>query len=94
MAQHATERRRAKVSVTVDPDLLRAVDEFVQHHSGSDRSKVFDEALALWYAQRQTAAMEEQFAAPRSAEELQELAAWRRIQSAAAGRVFHQHRGR
>jgi len=93
MAQRAAERRRVKVSVTVEPDLLRAVDAFVQAHEGSDRSKVFDEALYLWYARQQQEAMEAQFAAVPSTEEREERAAWRRIQAAAAERIFRRKGG-
>ena len=80
--------RRLKVSVTVDPRLLKVVDHFVAQHSGSDRSKIFDEALYLWYSRQQDRAMETQFLAPQSDAEREELAAWRQIQSAAAKRIF------
>ncbi len=82
------ERRRAKVSVTVDPDLLEAVDTFVERHPDLDRSKVFDEALYLWYARRQAEAMEAQFAAAESPTEEEDRAAWRHVRAAAARRVF------
>jgi hypothetical protein len=41
----ATGRTRAKISVTVDPVLLKAVDAYVAEHVGQDRSKVVDVAL-------------------------------------------------
>lgn len=88
MGQRAAERRRVKVSVTVEPELLRAVDAFVDQHEGLDRSKVFDEALYLWYAQQQEAAIAAQHTAPQSLKEQEERAAWRRIQAAAAERIF------
>ena len=75
---------RIKVSVTVDPDVLHEVDSYVGDHDGLDRSKVVDEALALWLARRQDAAMEEQFAeegAPPG-----EVESWRSIRRAAAAR--------
>lgn len=78
---------RTKISATVGPDLLDAVDAYVADHAELDRSKVIDEALRLWYAQRQAAAMEEQFTARRSVEEDQERDAWRAIQRAAADRL-------
>lgn len=90
MAVRATERHRAKISVTVDPTLLKAVDAFVAQHEGWDRSKVIDEALYLWYAREQERAMEEQYAAPRSSEEREERAAWREIQYAAGERIFQR----
>ena len=90
MAQRVVARRRVKVSVTVEPDLLRAVDAFVEAHAGVDRSRVFDEALYLWYARQQEEAMEAQFAAVPSPEEREERVAWRRIQAAAAERIFRR----
>lgn len=87
MSRPVAERRRAKLSVTVDPELLGAVDAFVAAHPGLDRSKVMDEALALWYAREQERAMEEQFGAPDVATRA-EHEAWQRIQRAAARRVF------
>ena len=78
--------RRVKVSATLDATLLSAVDAFVGRHPGLDRSKVLDAALRLWYAQQQERAMEAQYLEPQSEEEQAELAAWRRIASAAAER--------
>lgn len=75
---------RVKVSVSVDPVLLKAVDHFVQTHAGIDRSKVIDEALGLWSAARQAEAMAGQFAADEGPED--ELATWRQTRRAAAGR--------
>lgn len=88
MNQRTARRRRVKVSVTLDPDLIHGVDRFVEAHPESDRSKVLDEALWLWYAEQQKRAMEEQFAAERSPEELAEYAAWSRIRDAAAAELF------
>jgi hypothetical protein len=71
-------RRRAKVSITVDPALLNAVDLYVQRHADMDRSKVMESALQNWYRVRQNEAMVEQFSAAEPANE-GERAAWRRI---------------
>ena len=81
-----TQRRR--VSVSVDPVLLNEVDAFVEQHPHIDRSKVFDDALALWYAARQDEAMKAQFRQEPAEHELAEIAAWRDVQAAAAPRVF------
>lgn len=88
MAQRTAMRQRVKISATVDPHLLKAVDDFVAAHDEFDRSKVLDEALRLWYAREQERAMEEQFAGPMSPEEQEERAAWRQIQAAATERIF------
>jgi hypothetical protein len=83
-------RNRAKISVTVDPALLREVDAYVAAHEGLDRSKVIDQALMAWYAEQQDAAMVAQYAAPQSPQERAEREAWRRIQTAAASRIFRR----
>jgi hypothetical protein len=90
MSQRTLERSRVKISATVDPRLLAAVDAFVAEHPGTDRSKVLDAALRLWYAREQERAMEAQYAAPQSPEEQDERAAWRAIRAAAVERTFHQ----
>jgi hypothetical protein len=84
--------RRVKVSVTVDPELLHQVDAFIVTHPTLDRSKIFDEALYLWYARQQQEAMEAQYAQEPTTEEAVEIAAWRRIQVAAANRIFRSDR--
>jgi metal-responsive CopG/Arc/MetJ family transcriptional regulator len=86
MAKAASRRRRAKVSVTVDPALLNAVDRYVQRHADTDRSKVMESALQSWYSARQKEAMIEQF----SESDLQkdEQRDWQRIRRAAAERTL------
>ncbi len=86
MNQRATGRRRTKVSLTVDPRLLKAVDSYIQRHQGMDRSKVMDAALTVWYAAKQEQAMIEQFRSPEPAEVQAERQEWKRIRRAAAGR--------
>ena len=73
---------RAKVSVTVDPVLLNAVDSFVREHDELDRSKVIEQALALWSAAQQETAMAQQFADP--LESPAERQAWRVARRASA----------
>ncbi len=84
----AREGRRVKLSVTLSAELLRAVDAFVKEHAGYNRSKVLDDALCLWYARQQEQAIEAQHRAPQDDREREEHAAWRRIQAAAAERIF------
>ncbi len=76
---------RPKVSVTLDPELLSAVDAFVQSHPGQDRSKVIDQALQHWYARLQEIAMEAQYG-EQSEAELRESTAWRSVRRAAVKR--------
>ena len=80
---------RVKVSVTLDPELLGAVDVFVQSHPGQDRSKVIDQALQQWYSQRQEAEMEAQYS-PSDEGIGPEREAWRVIRRAAASRRLRQ----
>lgn len=85
MTENAGGRRRAKVSITVDPALLSAVDLYVQGRQGLDRSKVMETALQDWYRTRQEAEMIEQFAGPDQVDEI-EMRDWRHIRRAAASR--------
>jgi hypothetical protein len=84
MADRASSRRRAKVSITVDPALLNAVDRYVQRHADTDRIKVIESALQSWYSARQDEAMIEQLSDPEP--ETSEQRDWLRIRRAAAGR--------
>jgi metal-responsive CopG/Arc/MetJ family transcriptional regulator len=76
---------RVKVSVTLDPELLEAVDGFVQGHPGQDRSKVIDQALHQWYGRQQEIAMEAQYAQPEGTI-ASEQTTWRAIRRTAAAR--------
>ncbi len=82
------ERQRAKLSTTVDPELLDAVDRFVAEHAETHRSQVIDEALRLWAARERERAIEAQFAPLCSAQEQEEHAAWKRLRRSAATRLF------
>jgi metal-responsive CopG/Arc/MetJ family transcriptional regulator len=80
--------RRVKVGATLDPELVAAVDRYVEAHGETDRSAVIDDALRLWYARQQDLAMERALLAPRSKRELAEAEDWRRIRHAAAERMI------
>ncbi|HUX86815.1 MAG TPA: ribbon-helix-helix domain-containing protein [Chloroflexota bacterium] len=75
------QRTRPRITVTVDPDMLEAIDTYIQEHAGLDRSQVVDEALRTWYAQILHEALARQHAAPKSAEELAERAVWKHIRA-------------
>jgi metal-responsive CopG/Arc/MetJ family transcriptional regulator len=85
VATSPVNRRRAKVSITVDPALLNAVDRYVQRHANTDRSKVMESALQSWYRVRQDEAMIEQFSVTEPLEAI-EHEAWRQIRRAAVTR--------
>jgi hypothetical protein len=77
--------RRAKVSISLDPALLHAVDRYVRRHADMDRSKVMETALQNWYRVRQDEAMVEQFTGPESVpQNVRED--WREIRRSAARR--------
>jgi len=84
---HPTKRRpkRIKIGATLDASLLHEVDAYVAQHPGLDRSAVIDQALSIWYAAEQRAAMEKQFE-PEEADPDRED--WRSISRAAAARRF------
>lgn len=90
MTGSGANRRRAKVSVTVDPALLDAVDRYVQKQPSMDRSKVMERALLDWYRARQDEAMAEQFTPPEQASA--EYEEWRKIRRAAAERKLRGRR--
>jgi hypothetical protein len=78
-------RRRAKISITLDPALLNAVDLYVQSQPDLDRSKVMEAALQHWYRARQDDAMIDQFSGPEAVDG-SEQQSWRRIRRAAVSR--------
>jgi len=82
--------QRKRISITVNPTLVDQVDTFVAEHPNLDRSKVFDEALALWYAARQEQAMISQFSQEADRAELDEIEAWRGVQREAAASLFQR----
>lgn len=86
MVATATGRTRAKISVTVDPALLKAVDAYVAEHVGQDRSKVVDIALWRWFAEQQEEAIAAQHRAPLDDAARGEMDDWRAIRRAAAAR--------
>ncbi len=80
-----TRRPKPRVTVTVDPDLLSAIDRYIDEHqeTGINRSAVVNEALRLWFREQRRQALVEQYSAPRSEEELAEAADWANIRAAA-----------
>ncbi len=66
MAESVADQRRVKVSATVDPALLHAVDAFVAENPEFNRSRVLEEALRLWQDRQLELALEAQYAGPRS----------------------------
>lgn len=92
MGRVAGERRRAKLSATVDAELLDVVDRFVAEHSATNRSMIIDEALRLWAARERERAMAAQYLGPQTEQESVERAAWREIRRSAAARQLFRPR--
>src|SRR5437764_1093377 len=44
-------RTKSRITITIDPAMLKEIDEYVEEHKETDRSKVVGEALQTWYAQ-------------------------------------------
>jgi len=84
------ESRRAKLSTTIDKELLDAVDHYVAQHGQTDRGKVIDDALRLWTARERERATEAMYLTPKSTEEQEEYAAWRLFRRATAARLFRE----
>ncbi len=84
MPEGTTERYRVKISATLDPTLLQAVDRFVQESPHYSRSRVIEDALHLWWKQQLERQMEAQYAVQSSDVEPDEWADWRHIRRAAA----------
>ncbi len=84
------ETRRAKLSTTIDKDLLETVDRFVEQHGQTDRGKVIDDALRLWASRERERATEAMYLTPKSTQEQEEFAAWRQLRRAAATRLFRE----
>jgi Arc/MetJ-type ribon-helix-helix transcriptional regulator len=82
-----TQRTKSRITVTIDPGMLEEIDRYVEEHGGTDRSKVVGEALQCWYARILNKALVRQHSAPKSAEELADRAAWKRIRAAQLARA-------
>ncbi len=85
MVRSASARRRPKVTATIDPDLLAAVDAHVAAHPDDDRSAVIDAALRLWRAKQLELAIERQFSEPDGVPQ-SERSAWDALRRGASER--------
>lgn len=88
------QRNKSRITITVDPAMLEEVDSYIQEHEGTDRSEIVNVALRCWYARLLHEALVRQHSAPKSPEELEERAAWKRIraaQMAHLGRKYDLH---
>ena len=87
---HAT---KEKVTVSIDPDLVNAVDQEVRAHHADSRSAVVEEALRLWHIEQQRQTIEQGTAAyyrSRSQKEQREDQAWTRLATRHAKRLWDE----
>lgn len=84
-------RTRRRITVTVDPEMLEEIDTYIRDHAGMDRSRLVDEALRCWHDRTLHQAIMRQHSATKSAEEVEERLAWRRIRAAQSLRVQRKH---
>ena len=85
------QRNKPRITITVDPDMLEEIDTYIQEHQGTDRSQIVDEALRCWYASMLHEALVRQHSAPKSPDELEERAAWKRIRAAQMPRMDRKY---
>ena len=83
---------KEKVTVSLDPELVSAVDQEVRAHHVASRSAVVEEALRLWQVEQQRHAIEqgtEAYYRSRSQKEQQEDQAWTRLATRHAKRLWN-----
>ena len=82
---------KEKVTVSLDPELVHAVDQEVHAHRADSRSAVVEEALRLWQVEQRRHAIEqgtEAYYGSRSQKEQREDHAWTRLASRHAKRLW------
>lgn len=83
------QRHRVKISATLDPELVAGLDTYLKDHPDTNRGKIIDEALWLWFAKEQDRAMAEQYAAPDDRPE-DEVRQWNAIRDASARMMLNR----
>ena len=82
---------KAKVTVSVERDLVSAVDEAVRHHQADSRSAIVEGALRLWQLEQKRMWLEQQvehYYRSRSPKERQEDRQWTTLASRQATRLW------
>ena len=83
---------KEKVTVSIDPELVHAVDREVRAHHADSRSAVVEEALRLWQIEQQRQAIEqgtEAYYRSRAQKEQREDQAWTRLATRHAKRLWN-----
>ena len=84
---------KEKVTVSLDAELVNAVDQQVQAHHADSRSAVVEEALRLWRVEQQRCAIEqgtEAYYRSRSQKEQREDQTWTRLSTRHAKRLWDE----
>ena len=84
---------KEKVTVSIDPELVNAVDREVHAHHANSRSAVVEEALRLWQVEQQRRAIEqgtEAYYRSRSQKEQREDRTWTRLAARHARRFWDE----
>ena len=84
---------KEKVTVSLDPELVHAVDQEVHAHHADSRSAVVEAALRLWQVEQQRHAIEqgtEAYYRSRSQKEQREDQAWARLATRHAKRFWDE----
>ena len=83
---------KEKVTVSIDPELVNAVDQEVRAHHADSRSAIVEEALRLWQIEQQRQAIEqgtEAYYRSRSQKEQREDQVWARLATRHAKRLWN-----
>lgn len=84
---------KEKVTVSLDAELVHAVDQEVRAHHAGSRSAVVEEALRLWQLEQRRQAIEqgtEGYYRSRSQQEQREDRAWTRLAAQRARRLWDE----
>ncbi len=88
VSTQASEDRRVKVSLSLDPALVDYLDAYVTARPALNRSRVVEMAVREFRQRQIEAELEAQYAEPEPADIQRELDDWRHIRRAAARRVL------
>ena len=91
MAIQETPSTKAKITVTLSPDLLRQLDMLLSSPQSRSRSQVVEEALRRWlqeYAQQELERQVEQYYLSLSKAEQKEDKQWTKIAAKSAKRLW------
>ncbi len=86
VVREAGDARKARVSLSLSPDVLTYLDDYVAAHPVGNRSRLVELAVREFRQRRLEEALAAQYDAPESADIERERADWRSIRRAASMR--------